>query len=274
MKNIIVPVDFSTASENAANYAAGLADFYGAQLWLYHTYQLPLALPEYGYPLVTSSELQSAAEYELEQLAEKIRKSVRRPLTVGTRADLVYLHEGLPSFCTEKDADLVVMGLTGKDTLTRLVVGSNTIKAIHYLRYPVLVVPKNATFKPIHRIGFACDYVKVKETTPVAILKSMVQLFNAELHVINVDWHNRHFKPETPEEHFFMHMYLHDLDVTYHNLESEDVTAALNKFAVDEQIDFMIAIPKKHNLIEKLFSRSKTQDLIYHTDLPVLCMHE
>lgn len=271
MKNIIVPVDFSAAAENAANYAACMADFYGAELWLYHTYLLPMALPEYGYPLTSSAELEATADTALNEMAERIRKNISHPLIINIKVELNYLQEGLSLFCTEKNADLVVMGLSGKDALTRLVVGSNTIKAIHYIKCPVLIVPPKAAFKMIHKIGFACDYLKVDETTPVNYLRDMVQLFNAELHVINVDWHNRHF---APDEQFLLHMNLHDLNVKYHHIESEEITGALNKFAQEEDIDLLIAIPKKHNLVEKLFSHSKTQDLIYHANLPVLCMHE
>jgi nucleotide-binding universal stress UspA family protein len=274
MKNIIVPVDFSAPSVNAAAYAAGIANLYEAKLWLYHTYQLPLALPEYGYPLVTSAELQNAAEIELNGLAVDLIKKTGHLIEIGTKAELAYLHEGLTAFCDETKADLVVMGLSGKDALTRLVVGSNTLKAIHQLKYPVLVVPKNAKFVPVHRIGFACDYKKVQQSTPLELLVKMVKLFNAELHVINVDWHNRETRPDKPGEHFFMHKYFRDLQVQYHTVVSEDVTSGLNQFARDEQIDLLIAIPKRHNLVEKLFTVSKTQDLVYHTDLPVMCMHE
>lgn len=274
MKNIIIPVDFSAASENAANYAAGIAHFYGAKLWLYNTYMLPLGLPEYGYPFITANELQTESEFELNNMADRVKKNSHHEIEIGIKAEMNYLHDGLPLFCAEKNADLVVMALTGKGTLTRLVAGSNTIWAIHHLPYPVLVIPKNAVFKLINRIGFACDYLKVKETTPLAQIKSIVQLFNAQLHIINVDWHNRNFKPDTPAQKFYLHTFLNDLNLQYHELQNEDITAALNSFATEEKIDILIAIPKKHNLIDKLFTRSKTQSLVYHTELPVLCMHE
>ena len=274
MKNIVVPVDFSAVSENAANYAAGLAAFYGARLWLYHAYLLPGALPEYGYPLPSGAELENAAGFEMEELVKRIQSKQAKQITIDTKIELEHLHKGLPVLCEESSADLVVMGLTGKSALTRLVVGSNTVKAIHYLKYPVLVVPKDSEFNPIHRVGFACDYKKVNETTPVETIRQIVSEFNAQLHVINVDWHNRNFKPETPGEQFYLHMYLHGLDVQYHNIESEDLSSGLNAFAKAEDIDLLITIPKKHNLVEKLFGSSKVEDLIYHTNLPVMCMHE
>jgi hypothetical protein len=41
MKRIVVPVDFSATASNSADFAANLASFYGAELWLYHAYEIP-----------------------------------------------------------------------------------------------------------------------------------------------------------------------------------------------------------------------------------------
>ena len=66
MKTIIVPVDFSITSTNAAEFAGNLAAFYGAEIWLYHAYQIPIALSEFAYPVVDIEEMKKAAQHELE----------------------------------------------------------------------------------------------------------------------------------------------------------------------------------------------------------------
>jgi nucleotide-binding universal stress UspA family protein len=184
------------------------------------------------------------------------------------------LQEGLNNICEEIKPDLVVMGLTGKTRLTKLIVGSNTIQAVHDLTYPVLVVPPQATFIPIRKIGFACDYKKVKETTPVNLLQKFVRDFNAELHVMNIDFENKYFGPESVQENIQLYEMLEDYKPEYHNIESEDITLGINHFAEKTKIDWMVVIPKKHNLLHRIFGRSHTQDLIYHTHIPVLCIHE
>lgn len=274
MKKIISTIDFSPAAENAALYAANLSEHYGADLLLYHTYLLPVSATEYGYPFVTKPELQEAAEFELNELAKKLQGALKKSIKISIKAEVNTFVEGLDELCNEEKPDLVVIGLTGKDALTRLVVGSHTIKTIHHIKYPVLVIPRSATFSHIMKIGFACDYKHVTETTPVALIKNIVQTFNAQLHVLNVDWKNREFTADTPDEHFYLRTFLDDLKAVYYNLEHESVTDAINEFAHKHDLDFIITIPKKHNLIEKLFGRSTTKELIYHTDVPVLCIHE
>jgi nucleotide-binding universal stress UspA family protein len=274
MKKIIAPVDFSEAAANAAIFAGNLAEFYGADLWLYHTYEVVVPVSALGYPFVTPGEMQQAAVYELEQFKERIQSTLRRKINIHTIAENNTLTDGIEALCEKENADMIVMGLSGKNALTRLVVGSNTIRVIRNSTCPVLVVPPKAEFIPVRRIGFACDYEKVLETTPVHLLRKLTSDFNAELHVLNIVFDSTATPAEKVLEQMFIAQALLDCRPEYHSIMSEDVTYGINWFAETEKIDWMVVIPKKHNLIERMFSRSKTHDLIHHTHIPVLCMHE
>jgi nucleotide-binding universal stress UspA family protein len=274
MKTIIVPVDFSTTAANAAEFAANLAAFYGADLLLYNAYEIPVALSEYAYPVFDVGEMQKAAIHELEILKENTRAKMRGTITINIKAEMITLETGLQTLCNEIKPSLVVMGLSGKNALTRLIVGSNTIKAIHYLKYPILVVPPKADFIPIRKIGLACDYKKVVETTPLTLLKKIVTDFRAELHVLNVDFENLHFEPGMLKESFVLSEMLKELKPEYHSIESADVINGLNDFAVQSNLDWIVVIPKKHSVVQKIFARSQTQQLLYHTTIPILCIHE
>lgn len=274
MKTILVPVDFSAVAENAARFACHLANFYGADVWLYHAYEVPITLYDYAFPVFDTTEMQSAAEHDLEELKERLQNTVSPVPIIYTRAEMNVLQDGLEGLCDEIKPDLVVMGLTGKTQLTKLIVGSNTIKAINGLTYPVLVIPPQGKFEPIQKIGFACDYKKVRETTPVALLKKFVKDFDADLHVLNIDYNNKSFEPETIQENIHLYEMLEDIKPANHNIESMDVTEGINSFAAKTGIDWIMVIPKRHDLIHRIFGRSQTKDLLYHTHMPVLCIHE
>ncbi len=274
MKTIIVPVDFSTASATAAEFAGNLAAFYGADLLLYHAYEIPVALSEYAYPVFDVGEMQKAALHELEILKENTNAKLSRTITIHVTAEMSVLEAGLPSLCDVVNPSLVVMGLSGKNALTRLIVGSNTIKAIHYLKYPILVVPSKGEFIPVRKIGLACDYKLVVETTPLELLKKIVTDFRAELHVMNVDFNNRNFEPSMIQESFVLNELLKDLKPEYHNIEAEDIVIGLNAFAKSAKLDWIVVIPKKHSLVQKMFGRSHSQELLYHSTVPILCIHE
>lgn len=272
MKKIIVPVDFSATAENAAFFAAELAAFYHADLYLYHAYGTYVPTNEYAW-MVSMNEMQDAAAFEMEKFKENLESRVTVPPHIETKVENVFLPAGLPGYCDAMKPDLVVMGLSGKNALTRLVVGSNTIYAIQHLTYPVLVVPPQARFVPIRKLGFACDYEEVIASTPVTPIKRLVKDFNAALHILNVETRVL-VSDEKMEEGEHLKELFKDCIPDYHTILSEDVTAGINYFAEKTKADWLVVIPKKHNLMDKLFKRSQTNDLLHHTTMPVLCIHE
>ncbi|MFT3682474.1 MAG: universal stress protein [Ferruginibacter sp.] len=274
MKTVIVPVDFSANSANAALFAGGLATFYGASLCLYHVYELPAAIGDFSYPVFDAAEMQAAAEHDMDLFRQQVEGQLNATLKISTRTELNTLQEGLEALCKETKAELVVMGLSGRGTLTRLIVGSNTIRTIYNLTCPVLVVPPGAAFSPVQKIGFACDYKEIVKNTPLDLLKQVVKDFNAELHVLNVDYHNRNFSPEMIQESFDIGEILKDIKPEYHNIDSEDVTEGINWLADRRKLDIIVVVPKKHQLVQRIFQRSHTKDLLFHTHIPVLCMHQ
>jgi nucleotide-binding universal stress UspA family protein len=273
MKTIIVPVDFSAAAANAAEYAGNLALFYGADIWLYHAYEAPIALSEFAYPVFDVNEMQKAAEYELEKMQEHIQHKLRSPVTIHLHAEMSVFEIGLKAFTADKKADLVVMGLSGKSSLTRLIVGSNTIKAVYTLDCPLLVVPPKALFEPVYRLGFACDYQKIEHKHPLDLLKKVVHDFKSELHILNIDF-NQQFTPDMVNQSMLIFDYLVDEKPIYHNIEANDIISGVNKFAEKTSVNWIAVMPRKSSLIGQLFNRSHTQELLFHASLPVLCIHE
>ena len=274
MKNIIVPVDFSETAANAAEFAGNLAAFYGAELWIYHAYQIPIALSEFAYPVLDIAEMQKAADHELETLKEATQGKLRRTIPIHTKAEMNVMQLGLNNFCEEVKPDLVVMGLSGKNSLTRLIVGSNTIKAINDLQYPLLVIPPQAEFIPVRKIGFACDYQQLEKSTPINLIKKIVIDFHAELHVINIENNHKNEKKELVDEGLIIYDLLQGTKAAYHTVTAAEITEGINWFIDREKLDWIAVIPKKHRLIESIFKRSHTKDLIFHTHTPVLCIHK
>ena len=235
---------------------------------------MPIGYGELTWPLFNTSESQGAAEQELEALRETVQNSLRSKVKFNTKTQMAPFADGLAGFCDEIKPDLVVMGLSGKDALTKLIVGSNTIKTIHDLKYPVLVIPPKASFAPVVKIGFACDYKNMEETTPVELLKKMLKDFDADLYVLNVDHNDEHVDDDVMDGSILAKKLFKDINPVYDSIESENVTEGLNKYADEKGLDWIMVIPKKHTALQKIFHRSHSKDLLYHTHLPVLCVHQ
>ena len=275
MKTIIVPTDFSPVAINAMNFAADMALGINASLLLLHAYQVPVTMTEVPVLVMSVDELKKGSEERLEDLKLSLNHITSGKLKIYTEAKLGDTVDVLEEACNHIQPFAVVMGTKGATGFERVLFGSTTLSAIRHLKWPVIVVPPGKEFgKGINKIGFACDFKEVVETTPVHFIKQMVKEFNAELHVLNVDYESRQFKPETPEQSLLLHTMLEDANPNYHFINQPDIEDGINEFAEKNNLDLLIAIPKKHKLLEGIFKPSSTKQLVTQSHIPVMCVHE
>lgn len=275
MNTIIVPTDFSPAALNAANYAADMAIQHQMNLLLFHVYQLPLSVSDTPIVLLSVEELKESAESKLAQWKKDLDHVTSGKIEIKTEARMGNLSDELEDLCSTIQPFTVIMGTKGHTAMERALFGSNTLSVIKHLTWPVIGVPLGKEYgQGIRRIGLACDFDAVKETMPVDAIKNFVRVFEAKLHVLNVDYENRHFKPDSPVQSSLLHQWLEDFTPQYHYIENPDIEDGINEFAEKNNLDLVIAIPKKHKRLEGLFKKSSTRQLVFEAHVPVMCIHE
>ena len=274
MKTLIVPTDFSPVSINAMNYAADMALSIDASLLLLNVYQIPVTFTEVPVVNISLEEIKKISEEKVAELKKGLEHITSGKLKIYAESRLGEVTDEIEEVCKKINPFAVVMGTKGAGGLERLFLGSNTLTAIRHLTYPVIVVPPGAVFNGIKKIGFACDLNEVVETSPSDKIHEVCAMFNATLHVLNVDFKNKHFLPETPEESLLLHTLLEDLDPVYQYIEHQDVVEGINEFAEKQAIDLVITIPKKHKLLSGLFQKSHTRELVFESHIPIMCIHE
>ena len=275
MKTIIVPTDFSPVSINAVNFAVNMAEGIEASLLLLNVYNIPVSYSEVPIMLVSVDEMKKSSEDQLEALKKNILHVTSGKIKVYTESRMGNTVDELEELCKHIQPFAVVMGAKGKTSIEKVVFGSTTLTAIRHLTWPVICVPPGKEYgKGIKKIGFACDFKQVVETTPVQFIRQIVKEFNAELHILNVDYKEKHFRPETPEQSFLLHNLLEDVKPFYHFINNPDIEDGINEFAESNNLDLVIAIPKKHNLLGGIFKPSSTKQLVFQSHIPVMCVHE
>ncbi len=275
MKTIIVPTDFSPVANNAMNFAVDMALNINASILLLHVYQIPVSMTDVPVVLISADELKKSSEEKLESMKQSIDHITSGKLKIYTEAKIGDVVDELEDLCKHIQPFAVVMGTKGASGIERMLFGSTTLTTIRHLTWPVIVVPPGKEYgKGIKKIGFACDFKQVVETTPIQFIKKMVKEFNAELHVMNVDYENKQFKPETPEQSVLLHTLLEEVNPNYHFINNIDIEDGINDFAENNNLDLLITIPKKHKLLEGLFRPSSTKQLITQSHVPVMCVHE
>jgi nucleotide-binding universal stress UspA family protein len=274
MKTIILPTDFSPAATNAVNYGVDMALAINASVLLLHVYNIPIALGDVPVALLSVDEMKKAAEDNINKLKKDVEHITSGKLKVYAEARLGIVSDELEEVCRQTQPFAIVMGTSGSSAVERTLFGSNTLTAIKHIPYPVICVPKGKEYGlGIQKIGLACDFREVVETIPVEEIKKFVSEFHAKLFVLNVDQNNEQFKPETPEQSLLLHTALQEVHPEYHFVTHKDIEDGINEFAETHGLDLVIAIPKKHKLMEGLFKKSSTKQLVFESHIPVLCVH-
>jgi nucleotide-binding universal stress UspA family protein len=274
MKTIIVPTDFSPIAVNAMNYATEMAKETGASIVLFNAYQIPVGVADVPVMLVNADELKKNAEDRLDLLKQSVEHITSNTVKVYTEAVMGDTVDELETLCNKLKPFAVVMGSKGSSGLERVIFGSTTLTAIRHLSWPVIAVPAGKLYKHIAKVGFACDFKQVVQSTPVGFIKEIVKTFNAELLILNVDYKDKNFKPDTPEQSLLLHTLLEDLNPSYHFIEDSDIENGINDFAEKNNLDLLITIPKKHKLLDAIFHKSSTRQLLFESHIPVMCIHE
>lgn len=261
MTTVIVPVDFSETSLNAARYAAAfLRGHYGVTLVLYHSY--------------AKADEAAAAAQQLESL--KAELSANNPVNIEIlnheEPDFV---DGLERAARHRRANLVIMGITGKSAIQQALFGSNTLKMAETKACPVLIVPEGAVFTKMDNVMLTSDYKDTLNTTPSVPIKEFLSVYNSKLHVVNVDKdHYISLTEKYEKEKQDMRSLLGEFNPEFYFMRMFDIDEALNMFADDFKIDLIIAVQKNHSFMEKLFKTSRTRQFAYHSKLPILVIHE
>jgi nucleotide-binding universal stress UspA family protein len=260
MNTVVVPVDFSITSMNAARYAGKmLKGVYGTNLVLYHMYE-------------KDSEEKLANE-QLEHLKNDILKDdIVKIETISVKGDDVV--DEIERVVRHRHANLVVMGITGKSGLGQVLFGSNTVKLVDRNVVPVLVIPPNAVFKGVKNVALTSDFKSVRLTTPSVPIKAVLDIFRPLLHVVNVD--SEHYVSITAEyqkEKAIMQEMFSNYNPEFYFIGMNDFFEAIEQFIRDKKIDLLITIPRHHSILTKIF-KSHTHKLIYHSDVPILAVHE
>ena len=271
--SILFPTDFSTVSNQVLSDAIDLACRLDAQLYLFHAYQMPMAVTQgtgtFHPPLIDYEKIAYQNLRELERSfpdLQKVRYSmVTKPGPFPGAIEMLL---------ETNSVDLIVMGTSGAEGLKELMIGTNTSDVANELNIPVLAIPEGASVSSIGKIAFAYDHEGIKDTDKLNILRDLVSAYNAELHILHISESMEPQQDANPKsldainKKFLNAKCYHDIHL------SDDVEHGIMQYADNNSIDLIAVTPREHSFIEKLFRKSVTEKLTFHSDVPLLILKE
>ncbi|RTL59894.1 MAG: universal stress protein [Sphingobacteriales bacterium] len=273
MKTILVPVDFSDTSINAVRYAAQLAVQINGKVMMLHAYQYPVI-----HPVNKGMELtdEGVKEINLKELA-RIKQVVESEIPLVKLEYLIIngeLRGVINVFAENFRTDLIVMGLSGAGKVKELLIGSNTLDVAANTTIPVIIVPKKSKFKPVEKIALATDFRDVVANIPDTQVKLFLAATGARLHIVNVDYQHEYATVDTPMQSGLLEAMFQSWSPEYHFVEDYNVQEGLSRYIEANNINILIVVPHKQNMLHKLFMPNHTKQLVFHSKVPVMVVHE
>ncbi len=276
MKNILIPTDFSLVSNNAAVYAIQIAKSIQYQkVTFYNVYQAPI-IAEPTIPamqVIDFDALKKISEVGLKKMKESMEHLGEGKLEFDYISEFGVLDSSISEVCERTGADIIVMGILGGNNLEELLIGSSSTSVAHHTKFPVIIVPPQAVFSPLTKIVLAFDFKKVGINTPTEAIRKLLEITGAHLSILHVDEHNK--EPENADlQKELLTGIFKEYQPEFFFAQNADFAEGINDFVTDHQINLVITIPKKHGLFDRLFKRSHTKHLAFHTHIPIMCIHE
>jgi len=263
MKTIVVATDFSPSAENAMLYAGKLANTINCSILLFHVYQIPVGMNDVPLLMVSTDELKNNSDTALLRAKELLNTSYSG-VEVQIESRLGDAVEELRDVCKKINPLLIVVGKHGASGVEELLFGSTSFSIIRHLTLPVIVVPDRFQNFQLSDAALAVD--ADIENVCVQKIKSVRNELNFLLHIIHVKQEKGASLDAT--------RLVSELDANYSTIFDQEFSHGIEMYIANNNIDLLIILPHKHNLVERLFLKTHTKELLKKISIPIMCLCE
>ncbi len=279
MKNILFPTDFSTNADNALNFAVEIARMIKGNLILFHAYSVQLIDPNMPAEIYLSAyqEEEKTAKENLEELSKKIVNNNKDDTGNNLFTTEAIVTQGLVvdevlSLISNYHIDIVIMGTHGVTGITELILGSNTASVIEKAPVPVLAIPQNAVYKPINNIVYAYDDIKSCLPSFHKLLE-FAKIYDSEITLLHII-ESKNSTEELNKNEFDKIKQAVSYDkIRLELVKEENVLEGINEYINAHPVNVLAMAIRKRTLLDKIFNRSLTKKMAYHTKIPLLALH-
>jgi len=267
---ILIPTDFSKLSKVAVLYAVAIAKKLNAELVLLNV--IFIDAPPRASVAMKIKTIEDAmadnAKQDIIQLINELKKE-NKSLNVSYEIIRGYpVEDVVEVYAKHHEIDLVIMGTKGASGLTKVLIGSNAAAVVNKSTIPVIAVPKHARFNGIKRIVYSSD---MHETIPeIQALIPFARLFGAEIFILHVIPDYSKQKIDTAKIRKDIISKFDFKDVSIHVLLNNEIKDGIDEFIADVKADMLTMFTHNLTFFEKLFGKSVTREMAFHTWIPLL----
>lgn len=268
--DLLIPIDFSEASENAATYAIHYAENTPVNsMNLFHFYH-PNAIeiekkPTYNFELEVQNKMVEITESlkSLPNLEIFEQIELKGKVVHGFAADeMIKLGE-------DNENSLIVIGSSGINNGLKYLLGSVTTKIAKNSTAPVLIIPPSSQYKKINRICFCTQNLDLDVIAIHKVIK-FAKTVKAEIHLVHFN-QNDAFNPQSIIK--MMEEFYPKERLKYKEINGFDKYQSILKYIASEDIDILSMANESRGLFQELIHSSFTNKMIRNARIPMLVIH-
>lgn len=270
-KNLLVPVDFSETSDNALRYAIRLAQLNQGCIHVLHVNYLPVV--DASLPVDVYQGFIEESLHATEESFQRIRNTILEPSGIAytIESKLGFVVDEINRAAQDANIDLIVMGTLGAHGVEELLIGSNTASLVVRSVKPVLIIPPNVQLESIYRIVYASDFSESNFTLFEPLI-DFARMDNAEFDILHIR--------TTQEKSLLNYEYIIDNyrngigydKLSFHETENDNILEAIDQYIAQQKTQLVVLSRHKRNFFERLFHRSISKRMAYHTHVPMLVL--
>jgi len=273
MKTILVCTDFSTTGNNAVKFAVQYASSSKYNLIVFHVVRMPKFSPTISEAIFLELEKkeESIQKQKLVTLLDKIyynlhlKKNARRVSIVAKNG--IFVTETLVAAAENHKADLIIVGTHGATGLKLF--GSISSEIIFKASAPVLAIPPGYRYRKLKTIVYSSDLKNL--VNELRCITSIASPEKAVIEILNLNFGKGNAKPIIDEKDLVKQVKYKRLKVIVQK-ERQGLTMIeqLQRYLKNHKPEILVMFPEERSLFDKLFVRSKTEELVYQIKLPLL----
>lgn len=274
MNTILATTDFSLENRSMLQYAAQLAMDLNYRLRLIHATHIPISGDEFFSSETTLSSLSASDHGQMLQEVVRLRNKFGPSLTVDAEVRIGYVYELVQQELQQGDISLVVMSVSKSNRLERFLFGSAVSEHIGNLPCPLLLVPKNYTYRKWKSVAVAYDRHHLEEGQDLDVLHKALAYADGKVHAVHVKTSTG--EKVTTEEAENLAQWLNEPIMKVHEVEDREksVSEALLDWTHRYRPNTMMMIARKHGLLHQLMEESTSRNVAFQTNTPLLICTE
>lgn len=281
MKTLLLPVDFTSASENAINFAARWSMAYGYDriilLKSFYSSMYESVIMSGEFANVDQDYLNKTRSDEKEQLdilCKRLDEKTNAGIKIQTAITELPLLRSIIHMVKSEQPAMILLGIDRINYTNESLISGNVISIAKASPIRVLIVPEHYIYQPVNKALVPCNFTEIQTLNKLNHLRRSPQWQRVELLVMNVDPEKKYLDPDEKfaKAERSLHEYLKNFNHQNFYVDDKNIINGILNFEKINEVQLMIALPGEYSFLYSLTHKNISEALYLNAKLPVMIL--